>query len=198
LPLLSRKEKEKLVIKLAKEGKTTREIAKEVHMSLKDIGKIIHKATGDFEELDKAEKEKEKQKRLKSLSTYAKAFQMFRENKTLPEVVVDLDLDANSVLDYHGDYLRLVKMNSLMGIYKNLKDDFPLFIHLYRRIKNEGLNKESITKLIENQNKLVELDECVNIYNARIQDLRLEKLNLEREINGLRTKRDNYDGISSL
>ena len=47
--LVSRKEKEKMVIKLANEGKTTREIAKEVHISLKDIGKIIRKETGDDE-----------------------------------------------------------------------------------------------------------------------------------------------------
>ena len=45
--LVSRKEKEQLVIKLAQEGKTTREIAKQVHVSLRDIGKIQHKLTGD-------------------------------------------------------------------------------------------------------------------------------------------------------
>jgi transposase len=57
--LISRKEKEKLVIKLTEEGRTTRDIAKEVHISLKDIGKIIRKATGDSqEEDDKKEKEK--------------------------------------------------------------------------------------------------------------------------------------------
>jgi transposase len=139
LPLLSRKEKEKFVINLAKEGKTTREIAKIVHISLKDIGKIINRETGDAEVLSKEEKEKEKQKRLKSISSYAQAFQMFRENKTLSGIVVELDLDANTVLDYHGDYLRLVRMNSLLGVYKDIKDDFPLFLHLYKRIKKEGL-----------------------------------------------------------
>lgn len=45
--LLSRKQKEKLVIKLAEEGKSTRTIANELHMSLKDIDRIIHRATGD-------------------------------------------------------------------------------------------------------------------------------------------------------
>jgi DNA-binding CsgD family transcriptional regulator len=45
--LLSRKEKEKQVLKLSEEGKSTREIAKVVHISIKDIGRIIRKATGD-------------------------------------------------------------------------------------------------------------------------------------------------------
>ena len=57
--LISRKEKEKLVIQLANEGKTTREIAKQVHISLKAIGTIIRKVT----EGDDALIEKEKQKK---------------------------------------------------------------------------------------------------------------------------------------
>ncbi len=52
--LRSKKKKEKLVIKLANEGKTTREIAKEVRISLRSIGQILNKVTGG----DAAEKEK--------------------------------------------------------------------------------------------------------------------------------------------
>src|SRR3954471_7244181 len=80
--LISRKEKEQLVIKLAQEGKTTREIAKQVHVSLRDIGSIIHKESVNKytsqEEKDK-ELEIEKQKKFKSLSPYARAFQMFKD-----------------------------------------------------------------------------------------------------------------------
>ena len=76
---------------------------------------------------------------------------MFRENKTLSGVVVELDLDANTVLDYHGDYLRLIRMGGLVKIYQDLKDDFAVFMHLYKRIKKEGLNKQGITNLLENQ-----------------------------------------------
>jgi transposase len=69
--LLSRTEKEKIVIELAQEGKTTREIAKAVHISLKDIGKIIRKITGEEESLAEKEKEVEKkQRRLKALSLF--------------------------------------------------------------------------------------------------------------------------------
>ena len=60
--LISKKEKEKLVIQLAHEGKTTREIAKQVHISLRDIGTIIHKETGEDEFVSK---EKQKADELK-------------------------------------------------------------------------------------------------------------------------------------
>ena len=60
-----------MVVELAKKGKTTREIAKEVHISLKDIGKIFRKLTGD-DDISPAEKEK-KQKRFEGpRSCYAK------------------------------------------------------------------------------------------------------------------------------
>jgi transposase len=198
LPLLSRKEKEKLVIKLANEGKTTREIAKIVHISLKDIGKIINRETGDAEGLSKEEIEKKKQKQLKSLSPYARAFQMFRENKTLSEVVIELDLDANTVLDYHGDYLRLVRMDGLVKIYQNLKDDFPLFFHLYKRIKKEGLNNQDITELLQDKQRLKDMEKRVYLYSDFIRGQHSQIQQLEQVIKRLRTKRDNYDGISPL
>ena len=63
--LLSRKEKEKLVIKLAQEGKTTKEIAKQVHISLRDIGKIQHKLTGDNDYFFEREKQKQEERETK-------------------------------------------------------------------------------------------------------------------------------------
>ena len=53
-----------MVINLANEGKTTREIAKEVRISLKSIGKILNKVTGD----DAINEDAERQVRLKKLS----------------------------------------------------------------------------------------------------------------------------------
>jgi hypothetical protein len=41
--ILTRKEKEGLVIKLAEAGKTTRDIAQVAHVSLKDIGAILRR-----------------------------------------------------------------------------------------------------------------------------------------------------------
>ena len=81
---------------------------------------------------------------------------MFRENKTLSGVVVEIDLDANTVLDYYGDYLRLVRMNDLFGIYKDLKDKWQLLC-ISRRIKKEGLSKEGITDLIQTPQRLTDL-----------------------------------------
>ena len=120
------------------------EIAKHVHISLRDIGTIIHKETGDDElataekqKVDELKKEKEKQERLKYLSPYAKSFQMFKDRELLEDVAIELDLNTDPVLFFYEDYLRLLKMNRLVKIYKDLNNDFPLFIYLYNRLKKE-------------------------------------------------------------
>jgi len=67
--LKSKKENEKMVINLASEGKTTREIDKQVHISLRTIWQILNKVNGDVND--------EKGQRIKDISDYSRAFQMF-------------------------------------------------------------------------------------------------------------------------
>ncbi len=172
--LLSKREKEKLVIKLANEGKTTRQIAQEVHVSLKTIGQILKKMTGD----DEAEKEE----RLKDKSDYAKAFQMFKDGQPLADVAIELDIESSTVICYYEDYLKLTNMRLLVTVYHELKDDLPLFLHLFRRIKKEGLNKQDIGELLENQTRLVDLQKRVKLFNDHIWGLHAKKVKLEKEI----------------
>lgn len=47
---LTRKEKEKLVVELFKQGMTYAQIAKEAHVSLRDVGPILNKA-GEYQSL---------------------------------------------------------------------------------------------------------------------------------------------------
>ncbi len=178
--LLNKKEKEQLVIKLANQGLTTRQIAKEVRVSLKTIGKIINKVTGEDVSANE-EEEVKKQRQLKDLSPYAQAFKMFQLNKPLTDVAIELDIDTNTVLYYYRDYLRLVNMRRLLSIYNGLKDDLPLFVHLYRRIQKERLTKQDITDIIEYQRQLKDLDKKVDFYNNHIEGLMTQIEHLENK-----------------
>lgn len=93
--LLSKRAKEKLVVKLANEGKTTREIAKEVRISLKTIGQILTKVTGDDED--------DKEQKLESKTDYARAFHMFQDGRPLTEVAIELDIESPTVICYYED-----------------------------------------------------------------------------------------------
>ncbi len=175
--LLSRREKERMVVKLAEDGRTRREIAKDVHISLKTIGEILNKVTGDV-----VQEESDRQARLEKLSPYAKAFRMFRDKMSLADVAIELDLDAPTVLYYFGDYLRLMRMGKLVAVYKEIKDDLPLFLHMLKRIKKEGLNRKDIAELLEHQHLLMDLRKRVDLYNNHIWRLDAKKLQMEREI----------------
>lgn len=195
--LLSRKEKEKMVIKLATEGKTTRQIAESIHMSLRDIGRIIAKETGDQELVERDrqlyEAEKEKHNKWKSMSVYSKAFQMFKEKRALADVAIELDLKSSAVLNFYNDYLDLLKMSWLVAIYNDLNNDFDLFLHLYGRIKKEGLNKQDITDLVKDQQRLKDLDNRVQQYCKFINGQQSQMKQLEKTIQRLQSKMGSYD-----
>jgi hypothetical protein len=109
-------------------------------------------------------------------------FQIFKEGKSLADVVIELDLDSNDVWGYYYDYLDSTNRKHLINIYLELKNDFSLFLYLFLRIKKEGLNKQDITELLENQNKLGDLAKMVGLFNQHLKELRSDKLQLEKEI----------------
>ena len=179
--LLSKKEKVKLVIKLANEGKTTREISKETRLSLKTIGQILNMATGDDET--------EKEKRLKDKSNYARVFQMFRDGRPLTEVAIELDIETPpTVISYYEDYLILLNMRKLVTIYNETKDDLPLFLDLYRNIKKERLSKPQISDLLKTPSLLLGLMKKVDMHNDHLWHLHSKKEQMEKEIEEKRKK----------
>jgi cytidylate kinase len=82
--MLTRQEKEKLVIDLYNQGKTIRDIAKELRMSFRDIGSILKKASG--------EKEENQDKEQSLLSPSTQAYRLFLKGKAPIETAIALDL----------------------------------------------------------------------------------------------------------
>jgi hypothetical protein len=137
--ILTRKEKENLVINVTEASKTTRHIAQVAHISPKDIGTIIRRYTGEDSEYQG-----------NSQSLNSRAFKMFSDGKSLVNVAIALDIGADEVLGIHNDYLRLLNLDSLMTLYRELDDnDFNLLMYLYRQLKWEGLaNRNDILNVV--------------------------------------------------
>ena len=127
--ILTRKEKEGLVIKLAEEGKTTRDIAQVAHVSLKDIGTIFRKYTGEEDGYPYREK---------GLSTCSRAFKLFKEVKSLVDTAIALDIDTDEVLGMYFDYLRLLNLQKLMTLYWELGDEDFSLLDILRPAKVGG------------------------------------------------------------
>ena len=66
---------------------------------------------------------------------------MFRVGQSLTEVAIDLDIESPTVICYYSDYLNLINLGRLVTIYNNVKDDLPMFLRLYERVKKERLSK---------------------------------------------------------
>ena len=95
---LNKFEKDKRVIELHLEGKTISDIAKDVHISFKDIGRIIK--TYEKQQAAVALKEKAKNDSPhinKNLSKNSQAFKLFRDGKKLIDGVIDLELILNKI-----------------------------------------------------------------------------------------------------
>ena len=109
--MLTRQEREQNVLDLYNQGKTIREIAKELRMSFRDIGAVLKKEG----------KEKERQKRQlennatatdndnnqSGLSLSAQAYELFSQGRTPVEVAIKLDQNEKQVTKYYKEYWKL-------------------------------------------------------------------------------------------
>ena len=135
--MLSRTEKEKRVIELYQQGKTIREIAREVHMSFADIGFIIRKFTGIDDR-----KSKEQDKASTALSKDAQAFALFSDNKKPIDVAIKLDLGADVVDKLYQQFWKLEGLYQLHMAYKEIKRYLPSFLKLFKLMKQQRIMSE--------------------------------------------------------
>ena len=108
--VLTREEKENLVLDFYNQGKTYREIAKEARMCPRDIGVIVNKAVREQELKTDHRNDKENQdtnnsaeKKLKDqeLSLSTRAYKLFSKGNSLVEVAVALNLEEAEVTRYY-------------------------------------------------------------------------------------------------
>ena len=116
MTILTRQERERLVLYLYNRGKTIREIAKEVRMSFRDIGAILNKAV---EEKTEGSKEHEQQ----NLSLSAQAYKLFSDRKTPLEVATALNLKESEATKFYREYWKLKQLHNLNMVYEEIKDD---------------------------------------------------------------------------
>jgi transposase len=109
--LLNNEEKEEYVIRLCKENKSFREIAKIMHMSFRDIAAIINK----WKEQEKGQLDDD----IKSKSKTTQAIKLFSQDKNPVDVVIALDLPSEEVQAIYREYWELKSMFSLAQIYES-------------------------------------------------------------------------------
>jgi transposase len=156
MTILTRQERERLVLALYNQGKTYREISKEARISPRDIGIILNKvmeeknAEGLKEERQQgnntdAENNQEQHQQL-SLST--QAYKLFSEGKTPLEEAIALSLRESEVTKFCREYWRLKQLYNLIMVYEEIKDDIGYFLKLYKLGKAKGMYVQQIVDLL--------------------------------------------------
>jgi DNA-binding CsgD family transcriptional regulator len=170
--VLTREEKEKLVLDLYNQGKSTREIAEEARMSFRDIGVILNTA---IEEKETSKEQAEK------MSQSTQAYKLFSEGKSPVQVAIALNIREPEVARFYVEYWKLVQHHSLSRIYEEIKDDIGYFVRLYRLAKVARMSVPQVVKVLEIANN--DLPVVEHRYDRRkreVDDLEAEKRNSAR------------------
>jgi hypothetical protein len=150
--VVTRKERERLVLDFYNQGKTIREIAKEVRMSFRDIGVILNKAVEEkkTERLKEVQvgTDKYQEHEQQHLSLAAQAYKLFSERKTPLEVAITLNLSESEATKFYREYWKLKQLHNLSMVYEELKGDIEPFFKLYKLAKRKGIGVRHVVDIL--------------------------------------------------
>ena len=138
--MLTRQEREQTVSELYNQGKTIRDIAKEVRMSFRDIGAILKKVSGEMEE---------KQDNKEPLSLSNKSYRLFSKGKTPIQVAITLNLSETETTKFYQEYWNLKQMHELRMVYEEIGANIVHFLKLYRLSKDAHMNPRQVINLLQ-------------------------------------------------
>ena len=150
---------------MLKEGYSTREIAKEVHMSFSNIGEIKRRMFG----------ESASYKKKKKLSKVTQALVLLSKNKTPIEVTIELDLDPKDVEKIYLNYLGLNGLHQLVKIHQELRNHLSDLISFYWSFREAGADNKPIKEILDVADRLVD-------FNLEIKNRQNERKNLDIQI----------------
>ena len=159
--VLTRKQRETLVISLYENEKTYREIARELRMSPNTIKAILNKAGLD---------------QITSISS--RVFELYSQDKTPLEVAITLGLKSEEVLRYHHEYFMLLGCTEFTKVYLQIKDNPWTYVNLVKLALNSRMSDGEVVELLK-------------IANGHLPRVRLEYDRLKAELNSLEDEKSN-------
>jgi DNA-binding CsgD family transcriptional regulator len=151
MTILTRQERERLVLDLYNQGKTYRQISKEARISPRDIGVILNKAL-EMTEGSKEEQQQqdniESEKNQECLSLSSQAYKLFSEGKTPIEVAIELNLSESEATKFYREYWKLKQLHNLNIVYEETKGDIDPFLKLYKLAKRKGIGVRHVVNIL--------------------------------------------------
>ncbi len=151
--MVSSSEIEELIVRLHKEGKTTREISKTVHKNYTYIGAVLRKRFPE-EYTNSITTNKETQ-----------ALRLFFAKKTPTQVAIKLGSSTDETEKFYTNFWRLEGLYELYSIYKDHERNLRAFLHFFTQLRDRkittsrGFNK--LLKLVDANNADKELNDLI-------------------------------------
>jgi hypothetical protein len=140
--LVSIDEIEDRIAELHREGKTTRQIARDVRKNLTYVGAVLRKRFPEEYSKDNA------------TSKETEALKMFSEGKRTTEVAIKMGWDFDQTEKVYLDYLKLQRLFKFCRIYQEEKQSLGLFLRFYRELKKRKIRTwkpfEDVLKVLDN------------------------------------------------
>ena len=126
--ILNKQQKEKLVLDLYSQGKTYRQIVKEVRISSNDIRAILKK---------KEEAEEERNNTItknQQLSPSTKAYELYFKGKSPVQVAIDLNIPEAQATQFYREYWKLEELEEFDSLYEGVGDKISVLVQLYQNL----------------------------------------------------------------
>ena len=178
-------ERERQVLELYSEGKTTREIAKILRMSLRDIN-IILKNHGLNHGIAII-KDNNNNNHYQSYQKSTQAYKLYSEGKKPVEVAIQLGLPERQATKYYREYWELKGLHELTFLYEERKDHLPSFIRLHNIMEREGMDDENdIANVLKYAKELPNLQRYCQNLQSNNHNLKRQNQELERDLQARR------------
>jgi hypothetical protein len=200
MTILTRQERERLVLDLYNQGKTYREIAKDARISPRDIGVILNKVIKEKTKQSKEEGikqqddnndagENKEQEQQQHPSLSAQAYKLFSDRKTPLEVAIALNLRESEATKFYKEYWKLKRLHNLNMVYEETKGDIEPFLKLYRLSKAAGMSVKQVVNLLTiANNDLSVIEQRVKRLRNDISALQFQKRIDERNLYQLKNQ----------
>ena len=183
--VLTREEKETLVLDLYNQRTLIRDIAREAGMSFRDIGRII-----DKKEREKETREGQVQQGLAS----TQAYKLFSEGKSPVQVAIELNIRASEAIIFQREYWELEGLHDLNGIYEEVKDDTWHVVNLCKSVKSAGMGVQHAVKLFKiANNDLPAVEYRYERLKREVDSLESWKMNSNRVLENVTKNIEHYN-----
>jgi predicted transcriptional regulator len=168
------RERERHVLELYDQGKSTREIAKELRISLRDISTILrtnqvnHGIATIMDDGNNSSNNNNKSPNQKS----TQAYKLFSEGRKPVDVAIQLSLSEKEATRYFTEYWKLKRLYNLYDIYQESKENLSYILKLYMLLKRQGITADNIEWFVN----------MVDIGTYKIPDLQKQYAKLQDEV----------------